>query len=916
MPQPINDAESYGVRIVPAAVPRGEPYWRVIRVHHLTPEENHGLHHLFVDILDSAGQRLYGSRARVTWEGGSGDLVVDKPASEPGTNFPMFEGGVFSVEALGQPGDTPIPSDRVENLHTNHPAEGEGNAPGQHSFLVVFQQAIAGETAPPPPPEQSTITGRVIRGAGQVVILTKEGGDELSRTTVGADETFQFTGLAAGTYTVQVAGTKLVQKGLVVDGTNSVTAPDMEMPLSNWVAAITKNTSGSTPTNAGRSLIIVSVIGEPDLPVRLFTPYWSGTTNRTGTKPEYGPFACEFGPLQAGTYTVEPEGLGVRRDVWVDGSGQARLEFRRIDVGTANSTIAGTVRNGVGHVLILLRDGSEIARAPISAEGSFRFRGLPAGTYRLKVEGTSVESDDVLLDGTNQVNVPLSLMPAATSEGGTVYGHVAGGAGSVLILLRHGQEVGRQTVAADGSYRFDDVPPGMYVLQVADMDVSSDQFAVAPDASVRVDLTVTETHEQQSMISGRVVGGEGHDVVLEREGQELARTTLGPQTEFEFSGLPAGIYSVRVEGTDARAERIVLDGMNHVKVNLSIEPEERADSVISGVVRHGAGHVLTLLKDNKEVDRVTLGDDEQFRFANLAAGTYTLHVVDTDVDRTNLVLDGANRLEVELRLPASKSVLRGTVANGASLTIVLWGGEPEAEIDRQTLGPDGTYRFAGLPAGSYRLTIEGTPVEATGLHLDGEHDMVVDLTVPFPATNSVIWGQVTGGTGHDLVLAEEDGTEVGRVALDETGDFRFEHLAAGNYRLFVEGTSAEISGLHLDGRNELQANLAVHPSAPPSDRQPIEHYLLAGPPDRERTRIDLLLAQPFILAFAPSCGFSEEEALHADKVTILGNEDSVPAEAEQRLIAQGRQTQRLSGTTSDELMNQIRARIEAGRAFL
>jgi hypothetical protein len=144
MSDPINDAEAYGVKIVPCQVPPGTAYWRVIRVHHLTPAENAGKHHLFLDALDAQGNRLFGTRLLVRWEGGSREIVIDKPLPEPGANEPLWKWQVVSVEALG------MPSDRVENIHTGHPDEAPGNTLFHHSFAVTFQQAVA--QAPQPQP--------------------------------------------------------------------------------------------------------------------------------------------------------------------------------------------------------------------------------------------------------------------------------------------------------------------------------------------------------------------------------------------------------------------------------------------------------------------------------------------------------------------------------------------------------------------------------------------------------------------------------------------------------------------------------------------------------------------------------------------------------------------------------------------
>ncbi len=145
---PVNDAETYGVRVVPADAPEGASYWRAVRVHHLTPEENQGRHHIFLDALDEAGSRLFGAQARVTWPEGEQTITVEQPLGEPGANFPLWKWQVAALEMLG------LPSERVENLHTGHPDEppGQGNTLFHHSFEVVFQRAVSGAAQPPPPP--------------------------------------------------------------------------------------------------------------------------------------------------------------------------------------------------------------------------------------------------------------------------------------------------------------------------------------------------------------------------------------------------------------------------------------------------------------------------------------------------------------------------------------------------------------------------------------------------------------------------------------------------------------------------------------------------------------------------------------------------------------------------------------------
>lgn len=163
----INDAESYGVTIIPAEVEVGDKYWKAIKVHHLTPEENNGQLHIFLDVLKENGTRYYGANVQGWWGAANNEQViatVDKPPNEPGTNIVLSNiRQVTSVACLADGYD----SDVVAGMHTNHPDEGpvtgwghSGNAVGHHSFLVEFMlvtKTAEEETEEPtePGPEES-----------------------------------------------------------------------------------------------------------------------------------------------------------------------------------------------------------------------------------------------------------------------------------------------------------------------------------------------------------------------------------------------------------------------------------------------------------------------------------------------------------------------------------------------------------------------------------------------------------------------------------------------------------------------------------------------------------------------------------------------------------------------------------------
>ncbi len=156
-----NNSASYGVEITKisdTSVPvEAEQYWRVIGVYHLKGSENMGNHHTYCDVLDGDGKRINQSRLALT-QGNAAPLfaVVDKPANEAGTNFPVWAKTRVAV-SVAYPGDNPLPSESVTGIRSDHPDEEPGNTWGHHSFYVVFQltkiseQGTTDPTGPEPP---------------------------------------------------------------------------------------------------------------------------------------------------------------------------------------------------------------------------------------------------------------------------------------------------------------------------------------------------------------------------------------------------------------------------------------------------------------------------------------------------------------------------------------------------------------------------------------------------------------------------------------------------------------------------------------------------------------------------------------------------------------------------------------------
>ncbi len=137
---PVTKAFDYGV--VVHTDPQNE--WVVVEVRHLTPAENKGKHHIYVDAVDENGQRVKGLHLGWAWDGGGAQpaIPMDKPEGEPMVNIPMFRGQMVAVWMLGGR------SDIVAGLHTLHGNEAASggelwNTNGHHSFYIKFQKMAA-----------------------------------------------------------------------------------------------------------------------------------------------------------------------------------------------------------------------------------------------------------------------------------------------------------------------------------------------------------------------------------------------------------------------------------------------------------------------------------------------------------------------------------------------------------------------------------------------------------------------------------------------------------------------------------------------------------------------------------------------------------------------------------------------------
>jgi hypothetical protein len=95
------------VRVEPAFVAAGKPYWRLVEARWTNEQESGGKHSVFVEVLDVHGARALGQLVVFEWQDGTVALPVeDPPAPDWPVNFAMYNTlGSYAVRMSGAPSD-------------------------------------------------------------------------------------------------------------------------------------------------------------------------------------------------------------------------------------------------------------------------------------------------------------------------------------------------------------------------------------------------------------------------------------------------------------------------------------------------------------------------------------------------------------------------------------------------------------------------------------------------------------------------------------------------------------------------------------------------------------------------------------------------------------------------------------------
>jgi len=189
--------------------------------------------------------------------------------------------------------------------------------------------------------------------------------------------------------------------------------------------------------------------------------------------------------------------------------------------------------------------------------------------------------------------------------------------------------------------------------------------------------------------------------------------------------------------------------------------------------------------------------------------------------------------------PHGAASLRGVARTAAARPIVRL--SVELHTDRRQIAQErtdtrGEFAFTELAAGTYALGVTGYGIVREGIKLDEGMVRRVTLTLR-NGTQGVLAGIVTDTTGQprsgaELTLLQRTRT-VAVTTSGAEGQFRFENLPEGTYRLRANGRG--LAGLDVDGWGELQVDMVL--PAPVGYRYELTTKRLLPPEETGNRRI-------------------------------------------------------------------------------
>jgi protocatechuate 3,4-dioxygenase beta subunit/5-hydroxyisourate hydrolase-like protein (transthyretin family) len=501
-------------------------------------------------------------------------------------------------------------------------------------------------------------------------------------------------------------------------------------------------------------------------------------------------------------------------------------------------------------------------RTVTDADGAFSFAAVSPGAIEVRAEAPRYQAAELqgieAKAGQELAGLELLLPPAASVEGRVLSpdGRPVPGAEVTVVQSDSVTGFGFSGLYAqtdgDGRYNLEGVPPGPRTLEarangyrraVRDLEVTA-------GAANTADLTLERGFE----VSGRVIDEAGNPVASAQltmiAGSDFFSGALsnlsGADGSFHFAGVQEGTFRLMARkagyAANSQGDTVTVAGasVNGVEVKLT------AGGTISGRLSGLEFSQLSRVRITANGFRPGQVDpDGAYTIPNMPPGEWQVEatVPDTSLHAEGHVTLEPGMVEAKLDLQFGKGfTLTGIVLrNGAPLAGAGLRLERTGTVSTYQAASDhqGAFRFGGLDAGNYQLTVN----TATGaqhkepVEISGDREVQIDLKSASLTGRVIDAADSSPVTGAEVTLEAVDDRESRfhemTTNTDSRGAFRVAEVADGTWKLRAshEGYApaekeVQIAGADADG---------VEVSLSPTEGLTIEVVLSSGQtPERIR----------------------------------------------------------------------------------
>lgn len=481
-------------------------------------------------------------------------------------------------------------------------------------------------------------------------------------------------------------------------------------------------------------------------------------------------------------------------------SGRVFINNTSNPAGGATVTLTGT---GVNRTTTTTASGADI--------GKYSFNDIKAGTYTVTASadsGTNTKTASVKVTVTSRANtVAPDLILTRQAIIGFVHLNDRAAANISVDLFKAGAlqtPIGSPAItAADGSYKFDGIDVGNYVLRATK--------TTAPAITAQVNATVVAGKDTVAPIidlfsrritgtiklDGKVVGGAV--VQLLSGANEIARTSSAATGVYNFFDVVPGNYTVRAtKSGDTGTRSITVTKSSDVTgVDISLFLAGVTGRVLAGGSPTGGATVQLLQNSQVLKSMVSANTSGAYSFTGVGPGSYQIRATKTGATAqiTVTLVRGQTITAPDIALPlqtiSGRVVLKlspaqpGTPYEGATVQLLS-----NNRVVRQTSSnKSGDYSFLEVPVGSYTLvasnSVDRTPPAAvtvrSGFNVTASELQLVLQNV----TGRVLFnGQVASGVEVKLLRGGALVTGVkpsNPATTGGDGTYFFSQVPAGTY---------------------------------------------------------------------------------------------------------------------------------------